>query len=224
MLLLIPSAASKETTQPSALFRAPYDNQAEFKRYVTDEWARVARDAGMKYMTLTTKHHWGWCLWPSAYTTYDIETSSTPNVDVWGAFMQSAKDYGMKVVIYYSFPDRLLYRGTSNNNDDYLAYAKNQFTELLAYDQEKDTIVGAWIDYANHANSLSDARANNWIDHLRAWKSSMITIFNQRNSLADMEVYEGGVNTIGTSHTYGESAVNFHQKWYRRYENMVFLL
>ncbi|MCY4325147.1 MAG: alpha-L-fucosidase, partial [Betaproteobacteria bacterium] len=215
------SVGSQQRTQLSSLFRAPYDNQAEFKRYVTDEWARVARDAGMTYMNLTTKHHWGWCLWPSAYTTYDIATSSTPNIDIWGAFMQSAKDYGMKVVIYYSFPDRVLYTGpgqNSNNNDAYLQYVNNQFDELLAYDTEKDTIVGAWIDYADHANSLSDARANQWIDHIRRWKSSMITMFNQRTSLADVENFEGGVNTISTTHHYGEKNLNFHRKWQRKYE------
>ncbi len=38
-------------------------------------WARLAKDAGMGYLVLTTKHHDGFCLWPSALTDYDIEAT-----------------------------------------------------------------------------------------------------------------------------------------------------
>ena len=40
------------------------------------QWVRIARDAGMRYIVLTTKHHDGFCLWDSALTDYDI--MSTP--------------------------------------------------------------------------------------------------------------------------------------------------
>jgi hypothetical protein len=39
-------------------------------------WARLAREAGMRYLVLTTKHHDGFCLWPSALTDYDV--AATP--------------------------------------------------------------------------------------------------------------------------------------------------
>src|SRR5437588_6418215 len=39
-----------------------------------DQWVSVARDAGMKYAVLTSKHVAGHCLWPSALTDYDVET------------------------------------------------------------------------------------------------------------------------------------------------------
>src|SRR4051794_13835810 len=41
-----------------------------------DEWAKTAKDAGMKYLVITAKHHDGFCLWPSAFTNYNI--SQTP--------------------------------------------------------------------------------------------------------------------------------------------------
>src|SRR3978361_2366241 len=41
-----------------------------------DEWVKTAKDAGMKYMTITAKHHDGFCLWPTAFSDYNI--SNTP--------------------------------------------------------------------------------------------------------------------------------------------------
>ena len=117
-----------DRTWPSHVFRAPYDNQADIKRYVTDGWARLAKEAGMKYMTLTTKHHWGWCLWPSDYTTYDIATSATPNIDFVKALFDSAREYDLKVGLYYSLPDRVHYH-YGHGGKPHLA---------LTYDEEID--------------------------------------------------------------------------------------
>src|SRR5512136_417554 len=46
--------------------------------YNPQEWARLAKQAGMKYFVITTKHHEGFCLWDSKYT--DYKATSTP----WG--------------------------------------------------------------------------------------------------------------------------------------------
>ena len=46
-----------------------------FDNLNTDQWAQTAADAGMKYAVLTTKHHDGFCLWPSRYTEYSVKNS-----------------------------------------------------------------------------------------------------------------------------------------------------
>src|SRR5213593_4641814 len=55
--------------------KAPSTTYAPDKLDV-DQWISVARDCGMKYAVLTAKHVAGHCLWPSALTDYDIDTSS----------------------------------------------------------------------------------------------------------------------------------------------------
>src|SRR5690606_6685339 len=58
---------------------AEYDNlYKEFNPVLfdADDWVKTASDAGMKYIIFTSKHHDGFCMWPSEYTEYDI--ASTP--------------------------------------------------------------------------------------------------------------------------------------------------
>ena len=45
-------------------------------RYDPRQWAKVAREAGMKYVVITSKHHEGFCLWDSTYT--DFKVTNTP--------------------------------------------------------------------------------------------------------------------------------------------------
>ena len=66
-----------------------------------DQWISVARDAGMKYAVLTTKHHSGHCLWPSKYTDYHVGTSSN-KTDVVEAFVTACAKRGVLPGFYYA--------------------------------------------------------------------------------------------------------------------------
>jgi alpha-L-fucosidase len=65
-----------------------------------DQWIQVARDAGMKYAILTTKHVSGHCLWPSKHTDYHVGTSRD-TTDVVGAFVTACAKYGVMPGFYY---------------------------------------------------------------------------------------------------------------------------
>ncbi len=67
-------------------------------------WAKIAKAAGMKYLVLTTKHHDGFCLWPSKYDDYNI--SATPfKRDVVGELAAACRAEGIQFCAYYSLPD-----------------------------------------------------------------------------------------------------------------------
>ena len=106
-----------------------------------DVWVKTARDAGMKYLTITAKHHDGFCLWPSAFTKYNI--SNTPyKKDIVGQLANACKKYDIKFCIYYTvldwyYPDYPLHNNGNKTPDvkadmrRFTDYMKNQLKELI---------------------------------------------------------------------------------------------
>ena len=111
----------------------------------TDQWARVAKQAGMKGLILVAKHHDGFCLWPSDYTDYSVE--STPwkngNGDILGDLSESCEKYGLKLGVYLSPWDR---HHAEYGRPGYVQYYYNQLEELMS---EYGDVFEFWIDGAN---------------------------------------------------------------------------
>ena len=98
-----------------------------------EQWMRVARDAGATYAILTTKHHDGFALWPSAYSHYSVANSSWRDGkgDVVRAFVDACRKYGMKVGLYYSPAQWGSTAIKFENGKEYDDYFINQISELL---------------------------------------------------------------------------------------------
>ncbi len=65
-----------------------------------DQWVSIARDTGMKYAVLTTKHVAGHCLWPTRHNDYHVGTSGN-KTDVVAAFLKACERTGVKPGFYY---------------------------------------------------------------------------------------------------------------------------
>src|SRR5210317_623280 len=70
----------------------------------TDQWCRVAKDAGMGYILFLSKHHDGFCLWDSKTTDKKV-TNSPLGIDVLAQLRKSCDKYGIKLALYFSEGD-----------------------------------------------------------------------------------------------------------------------
>ncbi len=108
-------------------------------RLSTDAWCQSAVAAGMKLVTLTAKHHDGFCLWPSAQTDYTV-MSSPCRRDVVGELAESCRKHGLKLALYYSLWDRHEDRG------DDAAYADFMLRQLEELFTRYGEITMLWLD------------------------------------------------------------------------------
>ncbi|MDP4213195.1 MAG: alpha-L-fucosidase [Bacteroidota bacterium] len=128
----------------STVAQADYDSlYKEFDPVLfnSEAWVKTAKDAGMKYLTIISKHHDGFCMWPTAYTDYNIMHSQYKK-DVVGELAAACRRNGIKFCIYYSVldwhhPDYPLHNNGIETPDPkanmgkYIVYMKNQLKELI---------------------------------------------------------------------------------------------
>jgi len=96
----------------------------------TDQWAAAAKAGGMKFAVLTTKHHDGFCIWPTKLTSYNVMNSSY-KVDIVKKYVDSFRAAGITPCLYFSIWDRTqgIEQGTVTKAQ--LNFITGQLTELL---------------------------------------------------------------------------------------------
>jgi alpha-L-fucosidase len=157
----------------------PYFDHFNPDLYDPEAWAAAARDAGMKYVVLTSKHHEGFCLWDTQQT--DYKATNTPyGRDLIKPFAEAFRAAGLRVGFYYSlldwhhpdFPidgvhplrDREDVAQLNQGRDirKYAAYMREQVRELLTNYGQIDII---WYDFSygglNHRGLPGKGR-NDW--------------------------------------------------------------
>jgi alpha-L-fucosidase len=118
-----------------------------------DQWISVARDAGMKYAVLTTKHVAGHCLWPSKHTDYTV-ANSAEKTDVVEKFVRACEAKGVLPGFYYCSWDNHNRFGSRTPSDPspefgpyttsvYQQFQTDQLTELLT---QYGPIAEVWVD------------------------------------------------------------------------------
>lgn len=164
-----------------------YDNlYKEFNptKFDAKQWARQAKQMGAKYLIFTTKHHDGFCLWPSKYTDYTIANSPYKK-DIVKEIVDAYTAEGIDVHLYFSIIDwnhpgyqgGLPFAEFQKNNDwnsynpfrtdadreryqDFKAFTRNQLVELLT---DYPKIKGLWFDGSWDGAWMKEAE---WVDNL----------------------------------------------------------
>jgi len=158
------------------------------------QWARICKEAGMKGIIMTAKHHSGFCLWPSKYTEYSVKNCPWKNGkgDIVREMADACKEYGLKLGIYLSPWDR---NSAEYGKPEYITYFRNQLTELLT---NYGDIFEVWFDGANGGTGYyGGAKENRKIDRTTYydWKNTYkmirelqpkIVIWNDGGDRADL--------------------------------------
>jgi alpha-L-fucosidase len=112
-------------------------------------WARLAKQAGMKYMVLTTKHHEGFCNFDTKHTEYNAAKQG-PGRDVVREYVEAARAEGLRVGFYYSLMDWHHPDGAKCATDEearqrFVEYTHGLIRELLTNYGKIDVL---WYDVA----------------------------------------------------------------------------
>ena len=138
----------KEYEKLSTFFNPVYFN--------AEEWVLMAKNAGMKYITITSRHHDGFSMFDSKASDYNIVDRTPYGKDVLKMLAEACRKHDIKLFFYYSqldwYRDDYFPRGRTGtgiegrgegNWNDYIDFMKAQLTELLTNYGE---IGGIWFD------------------------------------------------------------------------------
>jgi alpha-L-fucosidase len=168
---------------PPEVYSEKYFRHFNPTKYDPRAWARTAREAGMKYAVITSKHHEGFCLWDSQFT--DYKATNTPyGKDLLVPFVEAFRAEGLQVGFYYSLLDwhhpdfpidsyhplrdhpdaEELNKG--RNIQHYAAYVRDQVGELLTHFQP-DIL---WCDFSYPKQKYKDFPGKGRLD----WESEKL--------------------------------------------------
>ncbi|MEK6478079.1 alpha-L-fucosidase [Catalinimonas sp. 4WD22] len=137
--------------------------------YDADKWVEIAKNAGMKYIVITSKHHDGFALWDSEVSEYDVMDFAPIQRDLLAELKAACEKHGVKLCFYHSimdwhhpdaqaphYPD---YNTDEKENPNFQQYVDNylfpQVTELVEkYDPYVMWFDGEWIPEWTHENGV----------------------------------------------------------------------
>ncbi len=114
-------------------------------KFDADRWVEIAKNAGMKYIVITSKHHDGFCLWDSKVSKYDVIDATPFGRDILAELSRACKAGGIRLCFYHSImdwhhPDAQApfyprYNDTNRSNPNFARYVekymKPQLKELI---------------------------------------------------------------------------------------------
>ena len=130
----------------------------------TDQWCKVAKDAGMNYILFLSKHHDGFCLWDTETTDKKV-TNSPLGIDVLAKLRKSCDKYGIKLALYFSegdwnWPGALDGKGWRAGSSNNTELKKAQLKELCT---KYGPIEFFWMDHAAGDGGLSHKETTEFI-------------------------------------------------------------
>jgi alpha-L-fucosidase len=156
------------------------------------QWVKTAKDAGIKLVIITCKHHDGFCLWPSKFTEHSVKNSpyKNGNGDVVKEVAEACKELGVKFGVYLSPWDR--HEQTYGDSPAYDKYFRNLLTELLS---NYGNISEVWFDGACGEGPNGKKQVYDW--------KSYYSVIRKLQPNATIAVMGPDVRWVGTETGYG---------------------
>ena len=178
------------------------------KDFNAKQWVSIAKNAGMKYIVITSKHHDGFCLWDSKITNYDIMDFSPFKRDILKELSDACKEAGIKMCFYHSIMDwhqpdaesKKSYTHQNTTNPDFAKYRENylkpQLAELIQkYDPAVIWFDGEWIP------EWTEVQGKDLYNFLRNLKPDIIVnnrVGKGRQGMNGMNKYQDAAGDFGT--------------------------
>lgn len=201
-------------------------------RFDPEEWARNAKDAGMKYIVITSKHHDGFCLFDSKLTDYDVMDATPFKRDILKELADECRKQGIKMCWYHSImdwhhPDYLPRRDWETRSSEgagferYGKHIKGQVKELLTLYGEIGVMWfdGEWentwtpergVDLYHHVRSIApEVIINNRVGKGRA---GMAGTFDPATSPGDFGTPEQEIPDTGLGYDW-ETCMTMNDNW-----------
>jgi alpha-L-fucosidase len=185
-----------------------YDRfQAQFNptKFDPDAWVRMAKQAGMQYIVITTKHHDGFALFDSKGTTWDV--MATPyGRDIIAQLADACRRHGIRLGLYYSIMDwhhpaylpRREWESAARPEagadfDRYVAFMKGQLKELLT---NYGPVGVLWFD-GQWEKTWTAARGRDLYDYVRGLQPSLIVNNRVGQGIGDFGTPEQEIPATG---------------------------
>jgi len=195
-----------------------YDNlykQFNPVHFNADEWVALAKDAGMKYIIFTSKHHDGFCNWDTKYTDYNIMHSPFKR-DIMAELSAACKKQGMALGFYHSTcdwhnPDFPLTSpgGTverqSYDLDRYTNYLKNQSVEVI---DKYGPLLVMWYDVPQKFDSI---RGQGVIDRIREVQPGIL-VNDRSGARGDFDTPEQRIGSFQNGRPW-ETCMTIGRQW-----------
>jgi alpha-L-fucosidase len=177
---------------------ATFARQFNPQKFNADEWVTIAKQAGMKYIVITSKHHDGFCMWDSKVTHYDVVEFSPFGRDVLKALSEACAKQGIRLGFYHSIMDWHNPDARGENFPKYREeYLKPQLKELV---KNYDNIGILWFD-GEWIDEWTEEQGKDLYAYVRSLKPDIIInnrVGKGRMGMEGMNKGEGYVGDFGT--------------------------
>jgi alpha-L-fucosidase len=156
------------------------------------QWVKVIKDAGMKMVIVTAKHHDGLCLWPSKYSEHGVKNAPWRGGrgDVVGEVASACRELGLKFGVYLSPWDR--HERTYGDSPKYNEHFRNQLRELLSNYGE---VCEVWFDGACGEGPNGKTQVYDWASYYK--------LIRELQPNAVIAIMGPDVRWVGTESGYG---------------------